>query len=378
MKNNYIILIIIIIIIIIIYLFNNKNELFTNSITTKHINNVCIVVFTKDEYDLIEDFINYHAYLFGINNIYIIDNNSTHPDVLEIYKKFQEKGGNLSYSSDFYNQAIETTNIMNLHKDKYDYLIGLDTDEFIGLKHNTNFLNIEEFENYFNNLPKHIEKFQVSFYSSIVDNKNKNYIDNKITFPAKYINYFTDNNNHNSIGKFFYKSDSFISTTIGSHRGNTTNNTETMSDIIYFHYHDSGARRFYERAYNIIVAYNYINNNDSLKDKILKLKPIAISVSVGAHRADTVLLKLLKEYLIVQYIKYLNRLPEINDINNMNVNINLDDIDKQFINLPIINENTDNFNYNNLLFYDNDLNENENYIYDDRISKALLQIDKII
>ena len=68
MKNNYIIFIVIIIIII-IYLFNN-NEYFRNDIIPKHINNVCIVSFCKDEYDLIDDFINYYSYLFGINNIF--------------------------------------------------------------------------------------------------------------------------------------------------------------------------------------------------------------------------------------------------------------------------------------------------------------------
>jgi hypothetical protein len=380
MKKRYII---IIIIIILLLLLNINNELFTNSITFTPLNNVCIVSFCKDEYELIEDFINYHAYLFGIHNIYIIDNNSTHPHVLNIYEQFKQKGGNLSYCSYYNQQGSKTTEIMNLNKHKYQYLIGLDIDEFINLRNSE---DLSDITNYFNNLPKDIEKFVISCFNSVTDPNNSNYINNKISYPPRNINYFIDmgyTNTNSYTKKCFYKSNTFISTYLGNHDGNTFNNTQMVSDIVYYHYHHTGARRLYERACDNVIGFNYINSNDSLLEKIIKLSKLKITKCMGFHRVLNVLLYSIKEYVIIQYIKYFNRLPTLEELNIYNdLSINLEDIDKQFINLPIVNENTNNFDYNNLLFHDDVLNENDilnkNIIYDDRISKALLKIDKII
>ena len=109
----------------------------------------------------------------------------------------------------------------------------------------------------------------------------------------------------------------------------------------------------------------------SLKDKILRIPKDNVP---GFHRVHTVLKYLIKEYIIIEYIKYFNRLPSIEELNEFD---NINDIDNKFKNLEIQNENTDNFNYYDLLYHDNDLDKN-NCIYDDRISKCLSKIDKII
>lgn len=373
------IIIILFIIIIIYYIINYNNENFDNSselIILNKINNVCIVSFCKDEYDLIDDFINYHAYLFGIHNIYIIDNNSTHPHVLNVYEKFKEKGGNLSYYDDFYKQGEETTRIFHSIKHKYDYLISLDIDEFLYLKTSTDLSNIDELKNYFDNLPKNVEKFIISYNYAVVDPKNENYIDNKISYPARYMNYFKPDNYPI---KIFYRSNTFIDTAIGNHTGNSTNNIDLFSDIKFYHYHYAGGKRLYERGYNICKGYNYINENNSIRDKILQLQNIYNSYPFGIHRVFDVLLFLIKEYVIIQYIKYFNKLPTLEELNSYNnILINLDDIDNQFKNVNVINENI-NINYNNLLYYDKEIDNNDNSIeYDDRLIKCLEKINNVI
>ena len=370
-----------VLIIIFIYYIINNNEYFNNSseeIVYNKINNVCIVSFCKDEYDLIDDFINYYSYLFGINNIYIIDNNSTHPHVLNVYEKFKKQGGNLSYCNDYSKQGEETTKVFNSVKHKYDYLIGIDIDEFICLKTSNDLYNIDELKNYFDNLPKDTEKFEVSFYNCVVDPDNINYVNNKYTFTAKYINYFKLEDGSNQ-KKYFYKSDTFLTTKMGSHNGSTLNNTELNTDIIYYHYYNTGSKRLFERAYNNCIGFNYINDNDSHIDKILKLQNKYLNKLInGIHRIEITLLYLLKEYLIIKYIKNLNKLPTIEELNLLknNLLINLDDIDKLFMNTPIINENI-NINYNDLLYYDKKINKEESeYFYDDKISKCLEKIKK--
>lgn len=372
---------VIVLIIIVIYYLLSNNEYFDNSseeIIKNNINNVCIVSFCKDEYDLIDDFINYYSYLFGVHNIYIIDNNSTHPHVLNVYEKFKEKGGNLLYCDDYSKQGEETTKVFNSVKHKYDYLIGIDIDEFICLKTSDDLSDINELKKYFDNLPKNIEKFEVSFYNSLVDPNNINYVDNKFTFPAKYINYFKLKNGDNQ-KKYFYKSNTFITTKMGSHDGSSINNTELYTDIIYYHYYNTGSKRLFERAYNNCIGLNYFNNDDDIINKILKLQNKYLNKLINdIHRIEITLLYLLKEYLIIKFIKYLNKLPTIEELNffNNNLLINLDDIDKLFITIPIKNENI-NINYNNLLYYDEQINkEDNNYFFDDKITKCLEKIKK--
>jgi len=92
-----------------------------------------IFCMTKNEYDLIEDFILYYGYLFGYDNIIIIDNNSTDERVINIYNKYKNMGITIYFENSYENdgQGNAFTKYMNLYKSSCKYLIGLDTDEFI-------------------------------------------------------------------------------------------------------------------------------------------------------------------------------------------------------------------------------------------------------
>ena len=43
---------------------------------------VACVMMQKDEVHLLEPWLAYHGYLFGFENLYVLDNGSTRPDVL--------------------------------------------------------------------------------------------------------------------------------------------------------------------------------------------------------------------------------------------------------------------------------------------------------
>jgi len=92
-----------------------------------------VICVTKNEYDLIEHFIIYYGYLFGYNNVNIIDNISTDENVIKVYEKYIPLGINVFYEPNYeYNgQADAFNKYMNLEKSKCDFLIGLDTDEFL-------------------------------------------------------------------------------------------------------------------------------------------------------------------------------------------------------------------------------------------------------
>jgi hypothetical protein len=54
----------------------------------------CAVLLTKDEYNMIDDCIEFYARaLGGAEHVYVIDNGSTHPDVADCYRRHRERGG---------------------------------------------------------------------------------------------------------------------------------------------------------------------------------------------------------------------------------------------------------------------------------------------
>ena len=92
-----------------------------------------VVCVTKDEYDLIEDFIKYHAYLFGYENVVIVDNGSTHPEVLRVYEKYSKLGVDINYEPIFDRDKQNIIYGKYIEKNSHNctFIFPIDTDEFI-------------------------------------------------------------------------------------------------------------------------------------------------------------------------------------------------------------------------------------------------------
>jgi hypothetical protein len=348
-----------------------------------------IFTVTKDEYDLIEDFINYHSYIFGVQNIYIIDNGSTNQKVLDVYDKFIAKGGTVYKHLDYANngQGEAFTKYMNMHKDECKFLIGLDTDEFIYLNNVNTPCNRNTILEYLENLPKDVTMFQISTYLiSVVDTDNINYINNKIEYPAKYLNYFINQDEH--VYKYFYRSNTFISTSVGNHTGVTLNQKKMICNLGYYHFNYTGARRFYERSYSIMLGYTYFNDNDTIENKINILQ--SGNLHYGSHRVKICLYYLLKKYIILLYIKYLKRLPTNDEIyvyipnikdhqisnDNWNTNVDIYNIDEKLRNIEVFG-NIPNINYDSLLFFESNIDKNK-YVFNNNLGNYLANIQKIV
>ena len=90
---------------------------------------VKVITMVKDEVDIIKDWVLYHSFLFGFNNIYVIDNYSTDGTYEELLKF-----GNLINVSRQSNYT-EKGNYMRSYIDKYcdpeEIAFPIDTDEFI-------------------------------------------------------------------------------------------------------------------------------------------------------------------------------------------------------------------------------------------------------
>ena len=237
---------------------------------------VKIFTVTKNETDLIEDFLLYNGKLVGFKNIVVIDNCSTCPIVLSIYKKYIKKGIEIVYEPNYEagGQGLAYTTHMKRFRSKCSFLIGLDTDEFINVE------NVQLYP-YLLGLPKNATKFKVSRYmSSIPDPCSPTYVDQSVVRPVANIHTFKLETAKPP--KYFFRAADFLSTVNGCHQGRTTNNVSLDVSLTYVHFHNTGCRRSIERARGIICGYNYTDIDSSMSKQLEDLSKV--KSNIGGHR----------------------------------------------------------------------------------------------
>lgn len=100
---------------------------------------VACIMMQKDEDHLLEPWIEYHAYLFGYENLFIFDNGSTSPHTLAVLDKCEANGVtvNRDYPTQYDRKGdIIGAKIAELEKlNCYDFMNPLDCDEFFVLQY---------------------------------------------------------------------------------------------------------------------------------------------------------------------------------------------------------------------------------------------------
>ena len=94
------------------------------------INHLKIFTMVKDEVDIIEDWVRYHASIFGYDSIFVIDNFST-DGTYEVLKKFQSKGIHLSRKHDYKLKGYYMQELISRYCDGNTLAFPIDSDEFI-------------------------------------------------------------------------------------------------------------------------------------------------------------------------------------------------------------------------------------------------------
>ena len=230
---------------------------------------------TKNEYDLIEDFIRYYGYLFGYENVIILDNESDNPSVLDVYKRYALKGVTIrtvvGYTGT--SQGDHFTNAMRKYRTSSDFLIGLDTDCFLTVNGRC---DKETIHAYLRALPRDRDIFWVnSFLLSVVDPTSENYADHKMNRPTDCTKFVSRTGYAGipSIRHVFFRARTFEYTTNGNHEGGTTTNQgHVCPEVAYVHYHDTGKRRHLERCKTILLAYGFIRNEMTEHEQLEALR----------------------------------------------------------------------------------------------------------
>lgn len=255
---------------------------------------------TKNEYDLIEDFIVYHGTIFGYDNVVIIDNGSDNPIVLDVYERYTKRGvtiyNTIGYTGE--KQGEHFTTYMKRYTGAAEFLIGLDTDCFFTVR-TTNATGShwssdkEVIIRYLSSLPIQYDIFKMNaFLMSVVDTNSPNYKDNKLTRPTDCTTFvLRDGYAGFCVSHVFFRASNFVRTCNGNHSGVSTKNKQFHCvDIAYVHYHDTGKRRQLERCKAILTAYGYIGETMSEKEQLSAL--LTTRNNIGIHRQR-------------QYVRYL-------------------------------------------------------------------------
>lgn len=230
-----------------------------------------LVLMTKNENYLIRHWIEYHGDIFGYNNLYIIDD-SDDPIILRYYDSIKQLGINLIFlKSNLQCLENDINNVFNQLKTTCDFLIKLDTDEFIGyydvIKDEIS-INKETIHKEINNLPINGLKYKVSYTINVIPNK---YYDD----PLLNINFTKP---FKTTFKTFFLAKTYLWCDLGSHNGqvlpqfDSSNHNDT--NLIIIHYHKQKFEQTIENAKKVIASHNYINYNDSREQMIEKLTPL--------------------------------------------------------------------------------------------------------
>ena len=204
-----------------------------------------VFAFQKDENDILRDWIEYHSYLFGKENIYIIDHDSK--DSKSIIK---DSGANLiHFSGPFrHNKGIQLTKAMNNNKHSCDFVLPLDVDEFLMTQDGS--VEKEDVLECFKDL-KGCGAYKIVSYSVARHDKD----------PLTEFTHVIDVPDHGEFRRWktFWKSKHFEVTDQGNHGWKETVYEKTKLGML--HFHDRGFEHFKRKNLRWPTSYGKVNNH---------------------------------------------------------------------------------------------------------------------
>lgn len=253
-----------------------------------------IFLMTRNEVELLEDWIKYHGYIFGLDNIYILDG-SDDVRIFDLYEKYKLLGLNVSHTNTGLNGlAEELTQLMHAHKGTGNFLIKLDTDEFLahtspinisprgriasffqkmylskkrrgsnGIlsaffdgRHGRKEASVESFETFFAELPVAGQRYKASLTAWSIPEANF------VTDPCRDLTEFTLLQFTDL--KSFFHSDGFVEVDLGCHNGTSEVNQGFIdTSLTLIHYHSTSVLDSMRRARSALISHGYIDKKDS-------------------------------------------------------------------------------------------------------------------
>jgi hypothetical protein len=228
--------------------------------------NASLVLFQNDEYELLSDWLQYHAYMFGFSNLHVVDHNSKDVRVCRVLALYKQCGMRFTHHGGSFEQKSELLTTI-LKKEKNKFLLPLDADEFV--------VNLEQ------NGEVDFDPMQMAdiFANLVVDGRKYMYRDvqfvkygkevcnRQINVPVRRAalrqSFRTANDLDPSaftMVKVFYHSDGFVRTDQGNHYGRVKNDLVVRKQFPNATY-QSHPDQFVIKANLTILHYNTASYN---------------------------------------------------------------------------------------------------------------------
>lgn len=227
-----------------------------------------VFVLSRNEHDLIDDFLTYYSALFGAENVVLIDNGSDDPRVLAAYAMHRARGVTVELEStrDMRSMGAILSDAMNRHKHTCRFMLPLDTDEFIffpdagGVGDALAVTAMEARERVaavLRGAPADVSVLRYArFLGSVPDPSDSGYVGHRHQRPAHSITTFYDQ----GWDKLIVRADAFLAISTGNHHAAVTHGrTETTPLLGLLHFHETGGRRKHERCVMSLVGYRHMD-----------------------------------------------------------------------------------------------------------------------
>ena len=251
---------------------------------------VKVVLLTKDEHDLIEDFLTFYTGLFGDENVVVIDNCSTDPSVLETYARFRARGVQVHTEAGNFRDAVH---FMSVHMarlaaapDAPTFLLPLETDEFLFLPEQAADVAVsaDAVRAALLAIPPDVTVVRYAkFLGSVVNPEAdpSGYEDGRYSRPARQMSTFYDQ----GWDKLIVRADAFVRMSQWCHHAQVSYGREaTCGALGLLHFHEAGFHRQVERALPVMRAYGHIDLTAPLHEQLVQAAAINRSSAACGHK----------------------------------------------------------------------------------------------
>eukprot|EP00798_Chlamydomonas_sp_ICE-L_P011741 gene11741-biopygen3876 len=237
---------------------------YNKSLATKSLAKV--VLLTKDESFLIEDFITYYGELFGYENVIVVDNGSTCQAVLDVYEWYSStRGVQIKLDKrDFSSANVFMSEHMREVASSCEWILPLETDEFVFSMRSANDplfrLRPVDVRVYLESLPEDVSIVNYwSVLGSSVDPNDDTDDLSRGMYPRPTTN-ITRFKNQNW-DKLIVRASEFLHMKMWCHQATVKTGCKVRSHFLgLLHFPETGFRRKVESAVRVLRTFPYIVN----------------------------------------------------------------------------------------------------------------------
>ena len=243
-----------------------------------------VILLTKDEPELIGDFLEYYAALFGQHNIVVVDNGSSDPRVAAEYARFPDV--QVRTDARPFPSALEwMSEHMASLRDECEWILPLETDEFLFVVPRADDrdykLTSGDVHRYLASLDDDVSVLRYgAFLGSAVDPGDGVYVPGVgYKRPPRDVTRFYDQ----GWDKIIVRASTFVRMSQWCHHAVASSGRRVVSDFLgLLHFHETGFRRQVASALKVVRSFNYLDLDAPPQRQLARILQLqALGVSCG-------------------------------------------------------------------------------------------------